>query len=214
MDIFNQPEVLDKYLMEQSSPEDPVLADLTRHTYLSEVHPRMLSGHILGGFLQMFSQMIAPMRILEIGTFTGYSAICLARGLKSGGQITTIEINDELRKTAFHYFEKAGVSSQVQLINGDALNIIPTLDEAYDLVFIDANKDDYPAYYRLVFDKVCSGGYILADNVLWGGKVLDDPTPDHTTRSIQRFNRMITEDQRVQNLLLPIRDGIMVIKKL
>ncbi|MEN8229885.1 MAG: O-methyltransferase [Bacteroidota bacterium] len=214
MDIFNQPEVLDKYLMDQSSPEDPVLAKLTRHTYLKEVHPRMLSGHILGGFLQMFSQMITPMRILEIGTYTGYSAICLAKGLKSGGRLTTIEINDELRKTALHFFEMAGVSSQVQLINGDALKVIPVLDETYDLVFIDANKDDYPTYYNLVFDKVCSGGYILADNVLWGGKVMDDRKPDHTTQTIQRFNGMIAEDQRVQNLLLPIRDGIMVIKKL
>ena len=214
MDIFNQPEVLNTYLMDQSSPEDPVLAELTRHTYLKEVHPRMLSGHILGGFLQMFSQMIAPMRILEIGTFTGYSAICLAKGLKSGGRLTTIEINDELRKTALHFFEMAGVSSQLQLINGDALKVIPELDETYDLVFIDAFKDDYPAYYNLVFDKVSSGGYILIDNVLWGGKVLNDRTPDHTTSTIRQFNQMVTEDQRVHNLLLPIRDGVMVVRKL
>ena len=174
----------------------------------------MLSGHILGRFLQMFSQMISPARILEIGTYTGYSAICLARGLKSGGQLTTIEINDELRKTALHFFEKAGILNQVTLINGDALEILPSLNETYDLVFIDAHKDDYPAYYSLTIDKVAAGGYILADNVLWGGKVLDDHAPDQTTESIQQFNRMITEDQRVENLLLPIRDGIMLIKKL
>ena len=214
MELFNQPEVVDKYLLNHSSPEDPVLAELTRHTYLKEVHPRMISGHIMGGFLQLFSQLISPSRILEIGTFTGYSAICLAKGLKSGGQLTTIEINDEFRETAILYFEKAGVLNQIKLLNGDALKIIPSLDETFDVVFIDANKDDYQEYYQLVFDKVSSGGYIITDNVLWGGKVLEDPTPDPTTSIIQQFNRMVTDDQRVENLLLPIRDGIMVIKKL
>ena len=174
----------------------------------------MLSGHVLGSFLRLFSQLISPSRILEIGTYTGYSAICLAKGLKPGGILTSIEINDEFRKTAIQYFEKAGVLNQIKLLNGDALSIIPTLDETYDLVFIDANKDDYPEYYRLVFNKVPSGGYILTDNVLWGGKVLDDHTSDPTTSTIRRFNQMITEDQRVENLLLPVRDGIMVINKL
>ena len=214
MDLFNQPDVFDRYLESHSSPEDPVLSELSRHTYLKEVHPRMLSGHVLGNFLRLFSQLISPSRILEIGTYTGYSAICLAKGLKSGGILTTIEVNDEFRKTAIQYFEKAGVLNQIKLLNGDALSIIPTLDETYDLVFIDANKDDYPEYYRLVFDKVSSGGYILADNVLWGGKVLDDHTSDSATSAIRRFNQMITEDQRVENLLLPVRDGIMVINKL
>ena len=214
MDLFNQPGVFDRYLENHSSPEDPVLSELSRHTYLKEVHPKMLSGHVLGSFLRLFSQMISPSRILEIGTYTGYSAICLAKGLKSGGILTTIEVNDEFRKTAIQYFEKAGVLNQIRLINGDALSIIPTLDKTFDLVFIDANKDDYAEYYRLVFEKVSSGGYILADNVLWGGKVLDDHTSDPTTSAIRRFNQMITEDQRVENLLLPVRDGIIVIKKL
>jgi len=213
MDVFNQPEIFERYLLDHSSPEDTVLEELSRHTYLKEVHPRMLSGHILGRFLQMFSYLVSPNKILEIGTFTGYSAICLARGLKPGGQLTTIEINDQLRKTSLHFFKKAGVSRKVLLINGDALKVIPTLSETFDLVFIDANKDDYIRYYDLVFDKVVPGGFILVDNVLWSGKVLIDPPPDQTTDIIQQFNHKISEDQRVENLLLPIRDGLMLIKK-
>lgn len=213
MELFNDAEALDRYLLEHSQKEDPVLSELSRHTYLKEVHPRMLSGHILGSFLTMFSKLISPERILEIGTYTGYSAICLARGLKPGGKLTTIEVNDELRGTALKYFQKADLHKQIDLINGDALEIIPTLQESFDLVFMDAHKDDYPSYYELVIDRVVSGGYILADNVLWGGKVLETRLDDPTTHIIDQFNKMITADQRVENLLLPIRDGIMVIKK-
>ena len=213
MELFSDAEALDQYLLEHSQQEDSVLQELARHTYLKEVHPRMLSGHILGSFLTMFSRMLSPQRILEIGTYTGYSAICLARGLRPGGTLTTIEVNDELRTTAQLFFNKAGLQTQIELINGDALEIIPALKETYDLVFIDANKDDYPDYYKLVIDKVAAGGYILVDNVLWGGKVLDTPLEDQTTRTIDLFNKMIAADQRVENLLLPIRDGIMLIKK-
>jgi len=213
MDLFSNAEALDLYLLEHSQQEDPVLQELARHTYLKEVHPRMLSGHILGSFLTMFSRMLSPQRILEIGTYTGYSAICMARGLRPGGTLTTIEVNDELRTTAQLFFNKANLHSQIELINGDALEIIPALKESFDLVFIDANKDDYPDYYELVIDKVSAGGYILVDNVLWGGKVLDTPIEDHTTQTIDLFNKMIAADQRVENLLLPIRDGIMLIKK-
>ncbi len=214
MDLFHDPERIDSYMVEHSSEEDPVLKELSRHTYLNEVHPRMLSGHILGSFLRMFSQLTAPGQILEIGTYTGYSAICLASGLKPGGELTTIEVNEELCETALRFFKKAGISDKVTLLNGDALEIIPTFNETFDLVFIDANKEEYPDYYLQVFDKVRAGGYILADNVLWGGKVLDDQKEDTTTASIRHFNRMITEDQRVDNYVLPIRDGVMVIKKL
>ena len=213
MELFTNAEALDRYLVEHSNEEDPVLNELARHTYLKEVHPRMLSGHILGSFLTMFSRILSPERILEIGTYTGYSAICLARGLRPGGTLTTIEVNDELRNTAFKYFRKANLHEQIELINGDALEVIPALKETFDLVFIDAHKDDYPNYYRLVIDKVKAGGYILVDNVLWGGKVIDATQDDSTTRAIDQFNKMITADQRVENLLLPIRDGIMVIKK-
>ena len=213
MELFTDTEALDRYLVEHSQREDDVLQELARHTYLKEVHPRMLSGHVLGSFLTMFSRIISPQRILEIGTYTGYSAICLARGLRPGGTLTTIEVNDELHATAQLFFQKAELHAQIELINGDALEVIPTLTESFDLVFIDANKDDYPDYYKLVIDKVASGGYILIDNVLWGGKVLDTPLEDPTTRIIDQFNKLIAGDQRVENLLLPIRDGIMVIKK-
>lgn len=214
MELFTDSEILDRYLQEHSSEEDPVLKELARHTYLNEVHPRMLSGHVMGSFLSLFSSLLAPRRILEIGTYTGYSAICLARGLKEGGSLTTIEVNDELRETSVGFFKKAGLEKQIELINGDALEVIPSLQGSFDLVFIDAHKDHYPDYYKLVIDRVEPGGYILADNVLWGGKVLDTPLNDITTRIIDRFNKMLNGDPRVQNLLLPLRDGIMVIKKL
>lgn len=214
MELITDAEALDRYLAENSSGEDPVLKELSRHTYLKEVHPRMLSGHILGSFLTMFSKLLSPQGILEIGTYTGYSAICLARGLKEGGRLVTLEVNDELRKTAELFFEKAGLLSQIELINGDALELIPALKGPFDLVFIDAHKDDYINYYNLIIDKVPSGGYILADNVLWGGKVMDKKRYDATTRTIHLFNQTITKDSRVENLLLPIRDGIMLIKKI
>ena len=213
MELFTDAETLDRYLVEHSREEDPVLQELSRHTYLKVVHPRMLSGHILGSFLTMFSKMLSPQRILEIGTYTGYSAICLARGLRPGGTLTTIEVNDELRSIALKYFRKAGLHEQIELVIGDALKVIPALEDNYDLVFMDANKDDYPDYYKQVIDKVTTGGYILVDNVLWGGKVLDTQLEDSTTRTIDQFNKMITADRRVENLLLPIRDGLMVIKK-
>ena len=213
MTLFTDVEALDRYLEEHSQQEDPVLQELARHTYLKEVHPRMLSGHILGSFLAMFSRMLAPERILEIGTYTGYSAICLARGLRPGGILTTLEVNDELRQVALQFFEKANLQEQIRLINGNALELIPALSDTFDLVFMDAHKDDYPNYYNLVIDKVRPGGYILADNVLWGGKVLPPSISDPTTRTIDQFNKMITQDPRVENLLLPLRDGVMVIQK-
>lgn len=213
MELYHQPELLDRYLLEHSTPEDPILKELARHTYLNEVHPRMLSGHILGNFLTLFSKILSPGRILEIGTYTGYSAICLARGLRKGGRLTTIEVNDELRGTALEFFRKAELEEQIDLINGDALEVLPSLKESFDLVFMDAHKDDYPSYYELVIDKLSPGGYILADNVLWGGKVLESPVTDATTRIMDSFNEFVTDDPRVENLLLPIRDGLMLIKK-
>jgi len=214
MELFHDPEMLDRYLLDHSSVEDPVLKELARHTYLNEVHPRMLSGHILGSFLHLFSKLLSPHSILEIGTYTGYSAICLARGLREGGTLTTIEINDELREISMEYFKKAGLEDQIELINGDALKVIPSLTGSFDLVFMDAHKDHYPDYYNLVIERVPSGGYILADNVLWSGKVMDSPLTDATTSTLHQFNQMVTNDPRVENLLLPLRDGVMMIKKL
>jgi caffeoyl-CoA O-methyltransferase len=214
MELFSQPEILERYLETHSTPEDPVLAELNRHTHLKEVHPNMLSGSILGAFLTLFSKLTSPGRILEVGTYTGYSAICLAKGLKPGGKLTTLDLNDELRHTALTFFEKAGVRESIELINGDAREIIPELPGPFDLVFIDANKESYSIYYEMIVKKVAKGGYILADNVLWGGKVLENGEVDHSTKGIQNFNQLVTQDSRVENLLLPIRDGLMVIKKL
>ena len=214
MDLFRNQQLLENYMAEHTAPEDTVLAELTRHTYLKEVHPRMLSGHLMGNFLEMFSKLLSPFRILEIGTYTGYSAICLARGLKPGGKLTTIEINDELRHTAKEFFKKGGVQDRIEIINGDAINVIPSLNNSFDLVYIDGNKEYYSEYYQLAFEKVLPGGYLLADNVLWGGKVMDESVTDPASLSIRSFNRMVNEDQKVENQILPIRDGIMIIKKL
>jgi caffeoyl-CoA O-methyltransferase len=213
MELFADAEALDRYLIDHSQQEDPVLNELARYTYLNVVHPRMLSGHILGSFLSMFSIMLSPSRILEIGTFTGYSAICLARGLRPGGKLITIEVNDELRATALQFFRKANLHEKIELINGDALEVLLKLEDTFELVFMDAHKDDYTDYYKLVIPMVETGGYILVDNVLWGGKVLDSNLSDPTTRAIDQFNKMITADPRVENLLLPVRDGIMLMKK-
>jgi caffeoyl-CoA O-methyltransferase len=214
MSLFSHPGIMERYLAEHSTGEDPVLAELARHTYLKEVYPNMISGHILGSFLTLFSRMVSPSRILEVGTYTGYSAICLAKGLKPGGMLTTIESNDELRQTALLFFLKADLSNRIELINGDAMKIIPALNDLFELVFLDAGKEEYPGYYELLIEKVPSGGYILADNTLWGGKVLEDPGADPATSAIHRFNHVVTADARVENLLLPIRDGLMIIKKL
>lgn len=212
MALFEQPEILSRYLENHSSPEEPVLAALSRHTHLREAYPNMLSGPILGGFLRLFSQLVRPERILEIGTYTGYSTICLARGLRHGGRLITIEKNDELRETSLSFFERAGLAHCIQLVNGDARDVIPGLTDSYDLVFIDGDKECYPEYYDLVAKKVRSGGYILADNTLWSGEVLDKNSLDPSTLAIQHFNEKVTADPAVENLLLSVRDGIMVIR--
>ena len=213
MNSFDDSEALERYLEKHSSPESEVLKDLDRFTHLNMVHPQMMSGHILGGFLRMISRMIHPGHILEIGTFTGYSAICLAEGLKDNGRLVTIEINDELAEVAAKFIKQAGYEDRVDLLVGDALEIVPRLDREFDLVFIDASKEHYTACFNLVIDKVTPGGYIVADNVLWGGKVLDDSAQDSATRAIREFNQYVTKDPRVENVLLPIRDGIMLLKK-
>ncbi|TNF41544.1 MAG: O-methyltransferase [Bacteroidetes bacterium] len=211
---MNRLKEIDKYILNHIEPEDGILKELDRETHLKVVGARMISGHLQGQVLSLLSKMIRPKYILELGTFTGYSAICLAKGLQDGGKLITIEIDDELESFAKKYFEKAGIQQKVEQRIGPALEIIPTLTETFDLVFIDAHKPEYPAYYDAVFDKVISGGLIIADNTLWSGKVLDEPAADDfQTLGIIQFNEMIKNDNRVEKVILPLRDGMTVIRK-
>lgn len=210
MDFIPTP--IQKYAEEHTSPESDILRVVNRHTNAHVLMPRMLSGHMQGRILSMISQMVKPLTILEIGTYTGYSAICLAEGLKPGGKLITIDINEELENTAVGYFQASGFSRVIDYRIGNALEIIPTLKMNFDLVFIDADKENYSRYYDLVINHVPLGGYILADNVLWSGKVLDEK-PDKDTRAIKEFNLKVQQDKRVENILLPVRDGIMVMRK-
>ncbi len=203
-----------RYAVTHTSAEDEVLYRLYRETNLTTVYPNMLSGHLQGRFLEMISHMIKPARILEIGTFTGYSAICLARGLGQNGLLHTIDINDELADVALKYFRLAGLEDRIILHTGDACKVIPTLDERFDLVFIDGDKEQYEAYYKALFPKVKTGGFILADNVLWGGKVVaDHVTGDKETQGIHKFNTFVMQDARIEKMLLPLRDGIFILRK-
>jgi predicted O-methyltransferase YrrM len=202
------------YISTHSSPEDTLLQELTRTTHLHAMHARMLSGHVQGKFLEFISKMISPSNILEIGTFTGYSAICMAKGLPPDGMLHTIDINDELRYVAEDFIRRSSAGKQIKLYTGDALKIIPQMDMLFDLVFIDGDKREYIAYYNLVIERVRKGGYIIADNVLWSGKVLDDNVKpnDKFTVELLKFNDLVQNDSRVENLLLPVRDGIMIIR--
>ncbi len=205
---------LDAYVCAHTEKESEVLKELNRRTHLSVLSPRMLSGHFQGRVLSMLSHMIQPKRILEIGTYTGYSAICLAEGLAEGGLLTTIDVNEEQEELVNEYIAKAGLEAQIDHIVGDATKIIPTLEDQFDIVFIDADKRNYLNYYELVFDKVRPGGYIIADNVLWSGKVTGEyDQSDLDTRIIMDYNRMVHEDERVQEVLFPIRDGLMIARK-
>jgi len=204
---------LEKFITGHSTPEDPLLADLYRQTYLRFVNPNMVSGHIQGKFLEMISRMISPRIILEIGTFTGYSAICLAKGLKHGGILYTIEINDELVSFSSDYFHRSGLSRQIRQLSGKAQDIIPGIDKQIDLVYIDGDKREYCEYFRLVKDRVRKGGFIIADNVLWGGKAMEKGSKDQQTKGIIEFNEMITNEPGIENLILPFRDGLMLILK-
>ncbi|KPL13650.1 MAG: methyltransferase [Bacteroides sp. SM23_62] len=206
---------LEQYILDHTSPEDPVLAELNRETWVRTVHPQMLAGHMQGKLLEMISCMIRPERILEIGTFTGYSSICLAKGLAEGGKLITIERDDEITAIAKQYISRSGLAGSITLLTGDARDIIPDLEDQYNLVYLDAEKDEYLDYYELVLPKVTAGGFILADNVLWGGKVIEEPeSGDHFTGGILAFNEHIRLDKRVEQVILPVRDGIMLIKKL
>ena len=207
------PEDLEKYVEDHTSSESELLKKIARETYAKVLMPRMLSGHVQGRFLSMISHAMAPKNILEIGTYTGYSALCLAEGLRLDGKLVTIDVNEELESQVRNYFEGSGLNHRIDYRIGNAAQIIPALNVIFDLVFIDADKENYSKYYDLVFDKVRSGGLILADNVLWSGKVTK-PKPDKDTRALLEFNQKVINDTRVENLLLPVRDGIMMIRKI
>ncbi|MES2628880.1 MAG: class I SAM-dependent methyltransferase [Bacteroidota bacterium] len=208
------PPELDHYCRDHSGSESDLLHDLFRETFQKVLQPRMLSGRFQGRFLSMISKMISPSYILEIGTYTGYSALCLAEGLKPGGKLVTIDKNEELEDIVMKYVGKAGLSDRVEMKIGNALEIIPGLDGSPDLVFLDADKINYLNYYELLIPIVKSGSYILADNVLWSGKVVEPVNPkDKDTIELLKFNRFVQDDDRVENVLLPIRDGLTLIRK-
>lgn len=206
---------IEEYCEAHSTTEPELLYRLNRETNLKVMNPRMLSGHIQGMFLTSLVRMMQPKAVLEIGTYTGYAALCLAEGLPDDGIVDTIEIDVELEDIIRKYFSQYSKREKINLYIGDAVKVIPALDKTYDLVFMDADKEEYIRYYELVLPKVRKGGYILADNVLWSGKVLQEvKSGDKDTPAIRQFNDYVLQDERVRNFLLPLRDGIMVIEKL
>lgn len=204
------------YCEDHSSEEDDLLKKITRETQAKVMMPRMISGHLQGKMLELFTKMQNPKTILEIGTYTGYSGICMARGLGKDGKLITLDINDELETMVRRFFEESGLADKIDYRLGNAIEIIPTLSGPFDMVFIDADKSNYAAYYELVIDKMNPGGIILADNVLWSGKILveEGQKIDKDTQSILDFNTLVQNDPRVENALLPIRDGVMIARKI
>ena len=211
---MSDPVLLDQYILNHISAEEDYLYELGRETNLKVIGSRMLSGHLQGQILSMISSMIRPHCILEIGTFTGYSALCLAKGLSEGGKLHSIEIDDELEAITQKYFLKSGMADRIVHHIGDARRIIPSINQAFDLVFLDADKREYCDYYNLVFDHISVGGFLLADNILWNGKVVDPEAANEAqTRGIIEFNDLVQNDLRVKNVILPVRDGIMLVQK-
>ncbi|NOR86391.1 MAG: methyltransferase domain-containing protein [Bacteroidales bacterium] len=208
------PKAIEKYVKEHTSSEDQLLYDLYRETHLTIMHPRMLSSSEQGQFLQMMASLTSAKNILEIGTYTGYSAICMARGMKSNGQLHTIDLKEELFEITHKYIVKAGLENQITQHIGNALDIIPILEGSFDLVFIDADKNNYSKYYELLIDRLVSGGLIIADNVLWSGKVVEEVEEnDLDTKGLIAFNTLVQQDERVDNVMLPLRDGLMLVRK-
>lgn len=207
---------IDQYLEKHASKASDILNKIERDTYLKSIYPRMLSGNVQGKFIAMISKMIRPENILEIGTFTGYSAICLAEGLSEHGHLHTIEINEEFKEQNQKYFDAAGLSDKITSHFGNALDIIPKLGIQFELVFIDADKLNYCKYFDLSLEKLKKGGFILADNVLWSGKVLSENSKktDKDTIAIKDFNEKVQQDNRVENVMIPLRDGISLIQKI
>lgn len=205
------PEDIERYVEDHTQAEPEVLAALNRETWQKIINPRMLSGHLQGRALSMFSKMIRPKYILEIGTYTGYSALCFAEGLQEDGKLITIDINDELQSIQDKYFSLSPAGNKIERYFGNALDIIPTLNYDFDIVFMDADKENYLNYYHLLIDKLKSGSYIMVDNVLWSGKVTKPANPkDIETQVMQELNTLMTKDDRIENVLLPLRDGLMI----
>ena len=203
---------IEKYIDQHCSDESDVLQQLNRKTQTDVLMPQMLSGKVQGQFLQMISHAVQPNRVLEIGTYTGYSAICLAAGMQEYGKLFTIDVNEELEEIVKTHVEKAGLQHKIIQIIGDATKEINNLNETFDIVFIDADKQNYSLYYDLVIDKVRTGGFILADNVLWSGKIIDEKK-DKDTQKLAEFNDKIQQDNRVENVIVSMRDGIMMMRK-
>lgn len=206
---------LDQYITDHTTAEDALLAELERQTHLRVINPRMISGHVQGKLLEMLVRMIRPKRVLEIGTFTGYSALSMAAGLDDDALIDTCEVDDELEEMILSFFDRSAYGSKIRLHIGSALETAPALEEVYDMVFIDGDKREYTAYYNMLFDNnlVHSGSWILADNILWYGKVVETVAKgDKQTQAIIEFNDMVVTDPRVENVILPIRDGINLIR--
>ncbi len=205
------PEKLDQYVVEHSQQEPEILRELSKETWQKVLNPRMLSGAFQGRVLSMISKLIQPKSVLEIGTYTGYSAICIAEGLAEGGVIHTLDKNEELEDLQNKYFEKSGYRNQIKQYFGNALEIIPSFETQFDLVFIDADKSNYPNYFHLIIDKMKKGGIILSDNVLWSGKVIEKLNPkDLDTKALLEYNELLNNDNRIETVLLPIRDGLTI----
>ncbi|NIJ53468.1 O-methyltransferase [Dyadobacter arcticus] len=209
-------EEIEEYAVLHTENESELLKSLSRETHANILNPRMLSGHLQGRFLSMISKMIRPETILEIGTYTGYSAICLCEGLRDGGKLITIDVNEELEIFTRKFFSNSPYAESIDYRIGNALDIIPTLTNTFDLVFIDADKINYSSYFNLCLEKVRAGGFLIADNVLWSGKVIQqtDIRIDKDTQALLDFNQMVHEDNRVSNVLIPIRDGLMLLQKI
>jgi caffeoyl-CoA O-methyltransferase len=209
------PEKIENYAQDHTSPEDELLHELNRQTNIKVLQPRMLSGHLQGRLLSFISKMIQPKNVLEIGTYTGYSALCLAEGIPEGGQLTTIEIDPEIADFAQNYFNRSRHAKKIELLVGNAMDLLGQRNETYDFIFIDADKNNYVNYLNLIYDKLQIGGYLLADNVLWSGKVTEPINDkDEDTRVLVKFNQQIQDDPRFENILLPIRDGLMLARKI
>ncbi len=207
------PMIIDDYILQHSQPESELLARLDREANVKLLHPRMVSGHIQGRLLSTLSWMIRPEKILEIGTYVGYSAMCLAEGLADNGKIITLDIDDEIEDMARKYISQSPYASKIDFRIGDAVKLIPSIDEVFDLVFIDGNKRDYIRYYECVLPKVRKNGFILADNTLWAGKVTEKPeSNDYQTKGLMAFNDFIAKDERIDRFILPLRDGLTVMR--